>query len=725
MNFRRAFPVYRQFEAIDCGPACLRMIAKHYGKSYSIEYLRDICFVTKEGASLLDLQSASQSIGLLARSVLASYAYLAEEAKLPCIAHWDDNHFIVVYRADDRHVWIADPAHGRAQYSIDDFISHWSASGDEGYLLLVCPGDEFLSRQEPVRTRRSFFSLFSYWRAYKQLIGQLLLAMALGAAIQFVLPFLTQLIVDRGIQSQSLTFLQLVLFGQLVLIASRIFVAYLRSWLVFYISTPINVTLVFDFLVKLTKLPLRYFDVTTLGDSLQRIGDHQRVEYFLTHSVLNAFLTVISLVVFGIVLATYNLPIFLVFAAGTLFYGLWMRLFFHRRRELDGVRFRQQARNQNVILQLMMGMQEIRLADNSRRRLREWSAGQSQLFFTGRRELALWLNQKSGCTFIQESQNILITFLAARSVIYGEITLGMMLAIQFIIGQLTGPVEEMVEFVTASQEAKLSFERLQTVHSLPDEENKKDAKVSAIPPAADIVLSGVTFQYGGPHSDEALRDVSLILPGKSVTAIVGASGSGKTTLLKLLLGVYQPVRGTITVGGLRLGDLSLDTWRRTCGLVMQDGYIFSDTIADNIALGDGAVDDHRLRAAASTANIHEFIESLPLGYKTRIGAQGHGLSEGQKQRILIARAVYKDPDYFFFDEATNALDSTNEAEIMMKLARCFSDRTVVVAAHRLSTVRHADQIVVLDRGGVVEIGNHAGLMERRGAYHDLVKDQLS
>lgn len=725
MTFSRAFPFYRQYEAIDCGPASLRMIAKFHGQSYSIEYLRDLCFVTKEGASLLDLQSASESLGMQARCVLASYDYLAQEAPLPCIAHWDSNHFVVVYRADNRYVWTADPACGRARYSRDDFLAHWAASEDEGYLLLVNPGEDFLRRREPVRSGKSFFSLFSYWRSYRQLIGQLLLAMALGAGIQFVLPFLTQWIVDKGIRSRSLNFLELVVIGQLVLIASRIFVSYLRSGLVFYISSPVNATLVFDFLVKLTRLPLRYFDVTTLGDSLQRIGDHQRVEYFLTQSVLNVILTAISLTVFGVVLAAYNLRIFFVFVLGTLLYGLWMRLFFGRRRELDWVRFRQLARNQNVILQLMMGMQEIRLAGNSQKRLREWAAGQCELFSTGRRELALTLNQKSGCAFIREGQNILITFLAARSVIQGEITLGMMLAIQFIIGQLTGPVEEMVQFATAAQEAKISFERLQIVHAMPDEERAAEARVSTIPPAAEIVISGVSFRYGGPNSEEILKDLSLVLPGKKVTAIVGASGSGKTTLLKLLLGIYEPVRGEITVGGLRLRDLSLDAWRRKCGLVMQDGYIFSDTIAGNIALGDGAADDGRLRSAAWMANSHEFIESLPLGYQTRIGAEGHGLSEGQKQRILIARAVYKNPEYFFFDEATNALDSSNEAKIMKKLGGFLTDRTAVVVAHRLSTVKHADQIVVLDRGRIVETGNHRELMARQGAYYHLVRDQLN
>lgn len=724
MNFRSSFPVYRQYDAMDCGPACLRMVAKYYGKAYSLQYLRDKSYVTREGASLLGLRDAAAAIGLVAKCTLASLDYLVSEAKLPCIAHWDNNHFVVVYKTRDHHIYVADPAYGKAKYDLDRFLSHWAAADDEGYVLLLEPGEDFHLRQEAARPGKSFFSLFSYWKSYRQLLGQLLLALLLGSGIQLILPFLTQMIVDKGIRFKDIGFLQLILLGQLILITSRILVNYLRGWILFYISTPINITLVFDFLAKLTKLPLGYFDGKRLGDTLQRVNDHQRVENFFTQSVLSNSLTLVNFIVFGIVLIIYSLQIFLIFAAGTILYLLWIQLFLSKRREIDFVRFRQMAKNHNVIIQLILGMQEIRLANYAGKKVTDWINGQNDLFSTGKESLSLTQNQQSGCTFIMESQNIIITFFAACLVIRGDITLGMMLAIQFIMGQLNGPVEQLVNFAAAAQDAKISFERIEEIHSMQNEEDANDEKIAEIPQAADIIVSNLSFQYGGPYSEKVLRNVSLVLPNKKTTAIVGPSGSGKTTLLKLLLGVYQPVSGEITIGDRPMKTISIGAWRKECGLVMQDGYIFADTIVDNIALSNGIIDESRLKQAASMANIDEFIESLALGYKTLIGADGHGLSQGQKQRILIARAVYKNPAYVFFDEATNALDASNESIIMKNLNLFFRNRTVVIVAHRLSTVRNADQIIVLDKGTVVETGSHDELTIRRGAYYNLVKNQL-
>lgn len=724
MTFRDPFPVYKQYDAMDCGPACLRMIAKYYGKACSLQHLRDKSHVTREGASLYGLGEAAKSIGMIAKCALASLDYLIAEAKLPCIVHWDNDHFVVVYRAHGRHIYIADPAYGKARYDEDLFLSHWAAADDEGYVLLLEVGEDFHLRQEVPKSDKSFFSLFSYWKSYRQLLGQLFLAMLIGSVIQLILPFLTQMIVDKGIRYNDISFLRIVLIGQLVLIASRTFVNIIRGWILFYISIPINVTLVFDFLVKLCKLPLRYFDEKKFGDTLLHVDDHHRIETFFTDSVITNSFTIANVIVFGIVLMMYSVRIFIIFAVGTILYVIWIQLFLNKRREIDFVRFRQMARSHNVIIQLIMGMQEIRLANYQRRKITDWINVQNDLFSTGKKSLSLTQSQQSGCTFLQEAMNIIITFFAARSVINGDITLGMMLAIQFIIGQLNGPVEQLVHFAAAAQDAKISFERIEEIHSMQNEEDPNDRKAGDIPQRADIIISHLSFRYEDPHSEQVLRNVSFVLPNKKTTAIVGPSGSGKTTLLKLLLGVYQPVSGEITIGGIPMGKISLEAWRKKCGVVMQDGYIFSDTIRDNIALSDGIVDETRLKQAVGVANIGEFIESLDLGYKTVIGVDGHGLSQGQKQRILIARAVYKNPEYMFFDEATNALDSSNEYIIMQNINSFFKNRTVVIVAHRLSTVRHADHIIVLDKGTIVDSGNHNDLVDRKGAYYNLVKNQL-
>lgn len=722
MIFRRSFPFYTQYDAMDCGPACLRMAAKYYGKRYSLQYLREKSYVTREGASLLGLRDAAQAIGMRATCVLASLDYLASEARLPCIVHWDTDHFVVVYKIENDTIHVADPAYGRARYEKPFFLSHWATTGTEGYALLLDPAEEFYTREEEAPAKTGLPFLLSSLAPYGQLLVQLILAMLLGSLIQLILPFLTQMIVDKGVSRKDINILQLILLGQFFLVVSRVSVNFIRGWILFYISTPLNITLVFDFLKKLTTLPLGFFDIKMIGDTLQRIGDHQRVESFITSTVLSILLTLINIIVFGIVLIVYRLQIFLIFLAGVLLYLVWIRLFLARRREIDFSQFRQKGKNQSAIIQMIMGMQEIRLNNGEKKKISGWVKIQDDLFAISRKSLALTQNQQSGCLLIQETQNIIITFVAASLVISGEITLGMMLAIQFILGQLNGPVEQLVHFVASAQDAKISYERIEEIHRMQDEEGA--AAREDIPEGADIILSDVSFQYAGPYSEKVLKNVSCVLPGRKITAIVGASGSGKTTLLKLILGMYRPVGGTIAIGDTPLPELSQIAWRSKCGLVMQDGYIFSDTLADNIALSDGPIDTGKMKQSAAIANIEEFIEGLPSGYQTRIGAEGHGLSQGQKQRILIARAVYKDPDYLFFDEATNSLDACNEKAIMQNLAVFFKDKTVAIVAHRLSTVKNADQIIVLDRGSIVETGTHAELTRLNGVYYNLVRNQL-
>ena len=690
MIFRRSFPFYTQYDAMDCGPTCLRMAAKYYGKRYSLHYLREKSYVTREGASLLGLRDAARAIGMRATCVRASLDSLASPARLPCIVHWDTDHFVVVYKITNDHIYVADPAYGKARYTKPFFLSHWATEGTEGHALLLDPAEEFYTREEEAPAKTGILFLLSALAPYGQLLVQLILAMLLGSLIQLILPFLTQMIIDRGISRKDITILQLILLGQFFLVVSRVLVNFIRGWILFYISTPLNITLVFDFLKKLTKLPLGFFDIKMIGDTLQRISDHQRVESFITSTVLSILLTLINIIVFGIVLIIYRLQIFLIFLAGVLLYLGWIRLFLARRREIDFSQFRQKGKNQSAIIQLIMGMQEIRLNNGEKKKISAWVKIQNDLFSISRKSLALTQNQQSGCLLIQETQNIIITFVAASLVISGDITLGMMLAIQFILGQLNGPVEQLVHFVASAQDAKISYERIEEIHRMQDEEGT--ATRTDIPAEADIVLSDVSFQYAGPYSERVLKNISCVLPGRKITAIVGASGSGKTTLLKLILGMYRPVHGAISIGNTPLSELSQIAWRGKCGMVMQDGYIFSDTLADNIALSDGPIDTDRMQQSAGIANIEEFIHGLPSAYQTRIGAEGHGLSQGQKQRILIARAVYKDPDYLFFDEATNSLDTGNETAIMKKLARFFLDKTVIIVAHRLSTVKNADQI---------------------------------
>lgn len=719
------FPIYKQYDVKDCGPTCLRMVAKFYGNLYPLAYLRDKCYVSKKGTSLLLLSEAANSIGLRSKPVRVTFDYLEQEEVLPCIAHWDNNHFVVIYKIKNGVIYVADPAFGKIKYNKEDFLAHWGqVDTEEGYALLLAPTSEFYVKQDISEKKTKFLFILTYLRPYQQLLMQLLLGMLLGSVIQLILPFLTQMIVDKGINPKNIGLLQMVLCGQFLLIFSRVLVNFIRGWILFYISAPINVTLVYDFLVKLVKLPISFFDAKMIGDILQRISDHQRVENFLTSSLLNIMLTIINIIIFSIVLIAYNFIIFSIFLVSTVLYLIWIQLFLNKRREIDFLRFKQISTNQNMLIQLIMGMQEIKLNSCEDKKIRDWAKIQDDLFSIGIKSMSLTQNQQSGCTLIQEAQNIIITFFAAYSVIQGDITLGMMLAIQFIMGQLNGPVEQLVHFIAIAQDAKLSFERIEEIHQKQDEEYIEKVKVDDIPHDADIVVSDISFQYGDPYSEKVLKQISLVLPNKKITAIVGTSGSGKTTLLKLLLGFYQPVSGDIKIGNIPLTEIKSSSWRKKCGLVMQDGFIFSDTIAGNIALNDEIFDEKKLKQAAEIANIDAFIESLPQGYYTEIGPDGHGLSQGQKQRLLIARTAYKNPEYLFFDEATNSLDSNNESIIMKNFDFFFKGRTVVIVAHRLSTVKNADQIIVLDKGIIVETGTHNELTIKKGIYYNLVKNQL-
>lgn len=722
------FPFYRQLDAMDCGPACLRMVAAYYGKQFPIQVLREKSHITREGVSMLGISDAAESIGIRTKGVRINYEQLKSEAPLPCIAHWKQKHFVVVHRIKKGHVWIADPAIGKLKLTEKEFCKGWISTrveGDEnGLCLLLEPTADFYDQEEDKRDRQSFRFLFSYLRSHRKFIIQLLLGLLFGSLLQLIFPFLTQQVVDFGINNQDLGFIYLILIAQLVLFISRMSVDFIRGWILLHLGTRVNISLISDFLIKLMKLPIRFFDSKLIGDLLQRIGDHRRIELFLTSATLNILFSLLNLLIFGIVLAIYNLTILWIFLAGSGLYILWIYLFMKRRRELDYRKFKQLAENQSSLIQLFTGMQEIKLNNIEKQKRWEWENIQSKLFTVNVKSLSLNQYQQAGATFINETKNILITILTATAVISGEMTLGMMLAVQYILGQLNSPLDQMIGFFHRTQDARISLERLGEIHLREDEDKEVEGKVTLLPEKKKITIQGLSFQYEGPHSPFVLKDLDFEIPERKQTAIVGVSGSGKTTMIKLLLGFYPPVEGEIKVGDIQLKSYNTTFWRSVCGVVMQDGFVFSDSISRNITMGDEQVDREKLLKAVKTANIQEMIESLPLGYNTKIGLNGHGLSQGQKQRILIARAIYKDPEYLFFDEATNALDAKNERIIMDNLKEVFVGKTVVVVAHRLSTVKDADQIIVLDRGEIIEKGTHEELTRLKGHYYHLVKNQL-
>jgi ATP-binding cassette subfamily B protein len=708
------------------------MVARHYGRALSLQTLRDRMFQDRQGVSLLNVSYVAESIGFRTLAARTDFESLSTRAPLPCIVHWDQNHFVVVHRIARGKVHVADPAEGLRTYSCEEFEQRWASirSGGRrlGIVLLMEPTADLHAApdeddDEAPSRRRSLAGLLSYARGFRGHFVQVGVGMLVVSLLQLVFPVLSQALVDHGIGRRDLSFVNVVLLAQLVLIFSRTAVEFIRNRLLFYVGTRMFISITADFLLKLLRLPVPFFDQRQIGDIAQRIGDNQRIQQFVTATTLNVAFSTVTLLVFGVVLAAYSTGIFAVFLLGSALYVGYVLLFLPKRRELDYRRFAEQARSYNAVVELVNGMPEIKVANAEQLKRWKWERIQARLFKIQLRSLSLDQMQDGGAVLINEVKNVLVTFMAAKLVIDGTLSLGMLLAVQYIIGQMNGPLSQLVSFVHSIQDAKISLERLAEIHDRPDEEDAA-ARLHVLPARRDVELRGVSFSYGGPGAQPVLEDVDLTLPEGTVTAIVGPSGSGKTTLLKLLLKFYEPTAGDITLGGSRLSLVSNRVWRDGCGVVLQDGQLFADTIAGNVALGSEQPDVRRVVEAARVANIREYVERLPIGYNTRVGRDGVGMSEGQKQRLLIARAVYKDPAFLFFDEATSALDANNERAIMENLRAFFRGRTVVVIAHRLSTVRHADQIVVLDQGRIVERGTHDELAALRGRYYALVKNQL-
>ncbi len=727
MFFSKSFPTFRQFDEMDCGPTCIRIISKYYGREYSMTYLKALSYTNRTGSTLLGLSEAAETIGFQTNGACADYAALQQDVQLPCIAHWNQNHFVVVYKVTNDKVYLSDPGYGRIKYSKEDFIKSWATNG-EGIILELLPTQEFFTAApaeeaaKPARKTKTYF--LNYVSSYKKYLLQIILGLVIGSCIELIFPFLTQSIVDVGIKKKDLTFIYLILLTQLFYFLGGTSIGVIRSWILVHISSRLNFNLVSDFFIKLMKLPISFFDVRVTGDIMQRMNDHNRIEQFLTTTSLSTLFSIINIFIFNVVLFIYNKWIFVIYLVFTTIYIAWILLFYKKRAEIDYRKFLGLSDNQSKVIELINGMQEIKLHNAETQKRRKWEEIQERLFSVNLKSLRVEQLLSSGSTVINEIKNILITVFVASLVVEGTITIGVMLSISYILGHLNSPIQQLVTFAQNYQDARLSILRLNEIHNQHDEDEDERQVELGDDNLDSLHLNNVSFHYNGPNSAKVLNCLNLTIPRNKVTAIVGSSGSGKTTLMKLLLNFYNPTSGQICLGELPLHHITHQSWRERCGTVMQEGYIFSDTIERNIAVGGDLIDARRLNRAIDIANIRDFVEAMPLQLRTKIGQEGVGLSTGQKQRILIARAVYKDPDFIFFDEATNSLDANNETVIMEKLNSFFDGRTVVVIAHRLSTVRNADQIVVLEKGDIVEVGSHYELLANRGLYFDLVKNQL-
>lgn len=724
---KKKFPFYKQPDSKDCGPTCLRIISKFYGKNLSLQDIRDLSETTREGSSLMGLSEAAEKIGF--RTVGAQIDYLTiEQIPLPCIAYWNRTHFVVVYNIKNDVVYISDPAYGLISYSKDDFIKNWIGNNskdiDEGIILALEPTPQFLDNDWETPSsdkKRTFFFILKYLSKYKNLAFQIFLGLFIGTLLSLILPFLTQSVVDIGIQNQNINFIYLILVGQIMIFIGNSSLEIIRGWILLHLSTRINISLVSDFFIKLMNLPISFFDTRVTGDIMQRISDQNRIEQVLTNSSLSTVFSLVNILTLNVVLFYYNYKLSLVYIVASIIYILWITVFLKKRAKIDYQNFAQLSQEQSKVIELINGMQEIKMHNAERQKRWEWESLQVKLFKIKIKFLRIEQFQSIGGNFINQIKDIIVTFISAKLVIEGEITLGMMLSVQFIVGQLSSPLTQLISFIQQLQDAQISLDRLNEIHEKEDEENALNQSSSTS--QSDIIIEDMSFRYSG--SDNFIfKNLNVTIPFQKTTAIVGTSGSGKTTLLKLIMKFYDPNEGEIKIGNTNLKNISPKFWRNKCGVVMQNGYIFNDTIANNISIGNEYVDKDKLKFAVEVANIKEFIESLPLSYNTGIGNEGIGISGGQQQRLFIARAVYKSPEYIFFDEATSALDANNEKVIMENLEQFFKGRTAIVIAHRLSTVKNADKIIVLDKGIIVEEGNHEELVSLKGEYYKLVKNQL-
>lgn len=723
MLFR--FPCEHQLDTMDCGPACLKIISKYYGKFYSLQFLRDVCGVSREGVSFQDISYGAEKIGLRTLGIRASIDDLYKKVKFPCIIHWQDNHFIVVYKVKGSNVYVSDPAKDLLVYSLQEFVNGWyDEEENNGAVLLVEPSPDFRSQGDHVRGKQSLEKILKYFIPYKSGFVTLFSVMLVVTILQGMLPFISKAVIDVGIHSQDIGFINLMLLANITIIASVTLSNAVRDWLLLHITSRVNIALISDYLIKLMRLPVAFFENKMIGDILQRAQDHERIRAFIMNNSLNLIFSTLTFVVFSVILMFYNPVIFAIFIIAGLMYVGWVLGFLSIRKRMDWEYFDLVSRNQSYWVETVKSIQDVKINNYEQPRRWKWEKIQAKLYRLNTRVLTVTNTQQLGGQFILSIQNLAITFFCAKAVIRGEITFGVMISTQFIIGMLSAPLSQFINFIISAQYAKISFLRLNEIHEMQDEEEIAMTANTPMPADGKLSLQNVYFQYS-PHADYVLKQIYLNIPEGKITALVGGSGSGKSTLLKILLRLYQPSVGDVLLGDTNIRNISMRDWRDQCGVVMQDGCVFNDTILNNVALDDEHLDYIRLEEALETANILSEIKQMPQGYHTKIGEEGRGLSGGQKQRILIARALYKNPRYLFLDEATNALDAINEAKIVKALNKAFRKRTVIVVAHRLSTVRHAHQIVVLKKGVITEIGNHESLMGHQGDYFELVNNQMN
>ena len=722
--FRR-FPIEYQMDSQDCGPASLKMVAKYFGKYYSLQYLRDQCGIHKKGVSLLDLSYGAEHIGLHTLAIKCRTNDVVQQIPFPAIIHWNENHFVVVYHADKKHIWVADPTRGHVKYTHQEFQQGWYPKGKtQGVLLALEPTAHFKdSMAEQEVKKNSFWSILKYFYPYRRNFSVVLTIMLLVTLLQGLLPFISKAVIDVGIQTSDVNFINMVLIGNICILISVMVFNVLRDWILMHITARVNVALISDYLIKLMKLPVTFFENKLLGDILQRAHDHERIRSFIMNNSLALVFSSLTFVLFSIILLYYNPTIFLIFISGSLLYVLWVLLFLKIRKKLDWEYFEIISRDQSYWVETVNAISDIKIYNYEKHRRWKWEEIQAGLYRVNKRVQSVTNIQNLGAQFIESVKNMAIVFFCATAVIRGDITFGVMISTQFIIGMLNGPLVQFINFVISAQYAKISFFRMNEIRQLKDEDELLSVGgTSILPEKKDLTVENVMFRYTAT-SPLVLKNIYLHIPENKVTAIVGGSGSGKSTLLKLLIRLYQPTYGDIKMGGMNVNAINLREWRSLCGVVMQDGRLFSDTILNNIVLEDEHIDYTRLHESCRIAQIEDEINSMPKGYDTVIGETGRGLSGGQKQRLLIARALYRNPQYLFLDEATNSLDTLNERRIVDALTAAFERRTVVVVAHRLSTIRNADQIVVMHEGKIVEVGDHPHLMEHRGYYYRLVASQ--
>ncbi len=720
---------YIQHDSTDCGPTCFRIIADYYGKDFSIEYLREQSYIGKDGVSLLNTKILAEKLGFETISVKLDLQTIIDEQPVPCILHWNQNHFVVLYNikkqlfSNKYHFYLADPAHGKAVLNEEQFTNAWISSQDEkGVALLLSPSNKFHEQENILNKNKGFSFLWQYIHPNKKQLFSLLFFTFFAGCISLLFPFITQYTVDKGIKNKDISFITLLLFAQLFLLFGQAFANLLRNFILLKVNTNISINIISDFLIKLTKLPIRFFDSKSIGDINQRILDHERIEHFLTHNAITTLFGIFNFIIFSVILIYYNILFFVIFIAGSIISVSWVWLFMRKRKSIDYQRFQVQQQNLDSVLEIISGMSEIKLNNAEQTKINEWATVQTKLYEINFKGLKIEQGQEIGSFAITQMKNVLLTFLVAKQVIHDQITLGVMMSISYIIGQMNSPLEQLISFFKQGQDAQISLDRMSEIHNYKNEEIEN--QTTLINKNSDIILDNISFQYEGEYSPYILKDFSLMIPNGKVTAIVGASGSGKSTLLKLLLKFYDVTKGNIIIGNQNINTINPNLWREKCGVVMQDGFIFSDTIERNITISDKEINKERLINACRMANIFEFIQTLPLGFNTKIGGNGLGVSIGQKQRILIARAIYKNPEFLFFDEATSALDAKNEKEITDNLEQFFKNKTVVIVAHRLSTVKNADQIIVLDGGEIVETGTHEQLVKNKAHYFNLVSNQL-